>query len=171
MLGLIKNLLGLLNQLSPNTLLFQLTRPVVGISYIDLPTELKPPKKRLINIKNNDQKCFSWCHVRCINPLKEHRERITKGDREISFNLNYDRIEFPVEEKDFQKIEIQNNICINAFFYENKMVFPVYVCDKKFEDSMDLSLLINDDKSHYLHIKDFNIFMFHKTKNKNKKWF
>ena len=32
-------------------------------------------------------------------------------------------------------------------------------------------LLINDDKSHYLYIKDFNTFMFHKTKNENKKWF
>ena len=32
-------------------------------------------------------------------------------------------------------------------------------------------LLINDDKSHYVHIKDFNTFMFHKTKNENKKWF
>ena len=36
---------------------------------------------------------------------------------------------------------------------------------------MDLLLLINDDKSHYVYIKDFNTFMFHKTKTKNKKWF
>ena len=36
---------------------------------------------------------------------------------------------------------------------------------------MDILLLINDDKSHYVYIKDFNTFMFHKTKNKNKKWF
>ena len=36
---------------------------------------------------------------------------------------------------------------------------------------MDLLLLINDDKSHYVYIKDFNTFTFHKTKNKNKKWF
>ena len=36
---------------------------------------------------------------------------------------------------------------------------------------MDLLLLIDDDKSHYVYIKDFSRFMFHKTKNKNKKWF
>ena len=57
------------------------------------------------------------------------------------------------------------------FCYENEMVFPIYVSDEKFEDSMDLLLLINDDKSHYVYIKDFNTLMFHKTKNKNKKWF
>ena len=32
-------------------------------------------------------------------------------------------------------------------------------------------LVIRDDKSHYVYIKDFDRFMFHKTKNKNKKWF
>ena len=36
---------------------------------------------------------------------------------------------------------------------------------------MDPLLLTEDDKSHYGYIKDFNSFMFHKTKNKNKKWF
>ena len=57
------------------------------------------------------------------------------------------------------------------FGYENKLVFPIHVSDKKFEDSIDLLLLIENDKSHYVYIKDFNRFMFHKTKNKNKKWF
>ena len=33
--------------------------PLVGSSYLDLPIELRRPRKRLINIKNNDQKCFS----------------------------------------------------------------------------------------------------------------
>ena len=36
---------------------------------------------------------------------------------------------------------------------------------------MDLLLLIDDDESHYVYIKDFDRFIFHKTKNKNKKWF
>ena len=51
------------------------------------------------------------------------------------------------------------------FGYENGLVFPIYVSDQKFEDSMDLLLLIDDDKSHYVYIKDFNKFMFCKTKN------
>ena len=42
---------------------------------------------------------------------------------------------------------------------------------KKFEDSIDLSLLIDDDKPHYVYIKYFNRFMFHRTKSKNKKYF
>ena len=51
-------------------------RPLSRSSYMDLPVELKSPRKGLINIKNKDQKCFLWCHVRHINPSKEHPERI-----------------------------------------------------------------------------------------------
>ena len=57
------------------------------------------------------------------------------------------------------------------FGYENGLVFRIYIYEQKFEDYMDLLLLIDDDKSHYVYIKDFNTFMFHKTKNKNKKCF
>ena len=73
--------------------------------------------------------------------------------------------------KDFSKIEVQNNICINVFRYEDELIFPIFISEQKFEDSMDLLLLFEDDKSHYVYIKDFNTFMFHKTKNKNKRWF
>ena len=76
-----------------------------------------------------------------------------------------------MQEKDFNKIEVKNSICINVFRYENGLVFPIYVLYQKFEDSMDLLFLIDDDKSHYVYIKDFDRFMFHRSKNKNKKWF
>ena len=102
-------------------------------------------------------------------PLKEHPERITRIDREIACSLNYNEIKFPVEEKGFKKIEVQNNICINVFGYENELMFPVYVSDQTFKSSIGLLLLINHDKSPYVYIKDFNTFMFHKTKYKNKK--
>ena len=71
--------------------------------------------------------------------------------------------------KDINKIEVKNNICINVFAYENRLVFPIYISDQKFEDSMDLLLLINDYKLHYVYTKDFDTFMFHKTKQKQKK--
>ena len=69
------------------------------------------------------------------------------------------------------KIETKNNIYIYVLCYENGLTFPIYVSDKKFENFMGLLLVIDDDKSHYVFIKDFYRFMFHKTKNKNKKYF
>ena len=72
---------------------------------MNLPVELKSPKKGLINIKNKDQKSFLWCHVRHINPSKEHPERIKKTDKKIAEKLDYDRIEFPVQEKDLKNLK------------------------------------------------------------------
>ena len=42
-----------------------------------------------------------------------------------------------MQEKDFNKSEVKHNICINGFGYEKGLVFPIYVSDQKFEDSMD----------------------------------
>ena len=38
-------------------------------------------KEDLINIKNNDNKCFLWCHMRYLNPLKIPTEKITKAGK------------------------------------------------------------------------------------------
>ena len=71
-------------------------RPLSGSSYVTLPIELRSSKIGLINIKNNDQKCCLWCHVRHINPVKIDPERTTREDKKLLNNLNYDGIEFPV---------------------------------------------------------------------------
>ena len=49
--------------------------------------------------------CFLWCHVRHINPIKIHPERITWEDKKLINNLNYEEVKFPVREKDFSKLE------------------------------------------------------------------
>ena len=43
--------------------------PLRGNSYLTLPEELRHPKNGLMNIKNEDDKCFLWCHNRHLNPL------------------------------------------------------------------------------------------------------
>ena len=84
-------------------------------------------KKGLINIKNNIQKFFLWCHVRHINSVKIHPQRITQKDKKLVNDLDYDRIEFPIRQKHFNKIETKSNICINVFGYENKLTFLIYI--------------------------------------------
>ena len=58
-----------------------------------------------------------------------------------------------------------------CFVTKIRLTFPIYISNQKFENSMDLLLVTNGNKSLYVDIKDFNRFMFHKTKNKNKKYF
>ena len=69
-----------------------------------MPIESRSPRKGLINIKNEDQECFLWCHVRHINPSKEQPGRIKKIDKKNAEKHDYDAIKFPVQEKDFEEI-------------------------------------------------------------------
>ena len=114
-------------------------RPLSGSSYMDLPVELRSPRKGLINIKNKDQKCFYGVMLGILILQKNIQKELKKWQK-IAEKLDYDRTEFPVQEKDFSKIEMKNNMCINVFGYENRLVFPTYVSDQKFEDSMYLLL-------------------------------
>ena len=50
-------------------------------AYIELSHKLKSSKKGLIITKNNGKKCFLWCHIRHLNPLKAHLEIITKAHK------------------------------------------------------------------------------------------
>ena len=142
-----------------------------GSSYIELPTELRNPKKRLINIKNKDDKCFRWCHIRHLNPQIEHPERIKKGDKQMINELKYDGITFPVMQKQYNKIETQNSIRINVFGYENGQPFPINISKETFKDQMNLLLITKDEKKHYVLIKDFNSFMYNQSKHKERKHF
>ena len=86
-------------------------------------------------------------------------------------DLDYEAINFPVSKKDFSKIEQKNNTCIKVFCYKNEMSYPVYVSYQKFKNWMDLLLIADENKSHFVYIKDFNRFMCNKTKHKNKRTF
>ena len=131
-------------------------KPLTGSTYCKLPKELCHPMKGLIIIQNNNNKCFLWCHVRYVNCNGEKLFRISKEDKKISKNLNYDGIKFPISRKDYFKISVMNKININVFSYEDKIVYPIYLSDQSFNDVLDLLLI----KNHYVLIKDFNRLMF-----------
>ena len=58
-------------------------RPLNRSTYIKLSNELQHPMKGLINIQNNDNKCFMWRHVRHLNldgkKLQRKMEKIVKN--------------------------------------------------------------------------------------------
>ena len=120
----------------------------------------------LINIKNKDHKCFLWCHIRLINLTDTHPERINKQDKKIVTKLNYSGIEFPLDVNDYELIEDRFNMNVNVFGYENK-VYPLYVSKKPHTQVLNSLLITEEEKSHYVFIKDFNRLMYSKIETKN----
>ena len=142
-----------------------------GSSFIELPKELSSSMTGLINLRNKDDKCFLWCHARHLNPVSDHASRIKRVDKKIADTLDYDDIKFPVKVKNVGVIEDKNEICINVFSYEEKIVCPVYVSRKEYDDCMNLLMIHEGDRSHYVYVKDFNRLMLKANKHQGKKWF
>ena len=143
--------------------------PLKGSSYIKLPQELK--NRGLINLQNEDNECFRWCHIRYLNPQEKDPQRIKRTDKTFICQLDYSSIEFPVTVKQINKIEKQNNICINLFGFEEKQIFPIYISKEKYQDHMELLLITEGENKHYILIKDFNRLMFRQTKHEQRKHF
>lgn len=141
--------------------------PVLGSSYINLPTELKNSNKGLINMKNNDDQRFRWCHIRYLNPQDKDPQRIKRVDKTFIEKLDYSGFEFPVKINQINKIENQNNINVNVFGYEEKQLSPVYISKDKNENILNLLLITEDEKNHYVLVKDFNKLMYNQTKHKD----
>ena len=51
---------------------------------------------------------------------------------------------------------------VNIFGYQNK-VYSLYISKKSYNQTLNLLLITEKDKSHYVFIKDFDRLMFSKT--------
>ena len=88
----------MLHELSPNTVTFRL---------IDLPVELRSPRKGLINIKTNIKNVFYSVMLDILILQMNIQKEFKKLTKKLLKNFNYDGIEFPVQEKDFNEIEVK----------------------------------------------------------------
>ena len=57
---------------------------------------------------------------------------------------------------------------VNVFCYGNK-VYPLYISKKSYDQTLNLLLITEQGKSHYVFIKDFNRLMFSRTNHIDKK--
>ena len=132
-------------------------KPMKGSSYIPLPEFIKK-KNPIINIKNEDDKCFLWSILRYLHPKEIHGERLT-GLIKYENDLNFKEISFPIKVKDITKFE-NNNIDlpgINVFSVnDNNKIYPLRINQKDCQKSIDLFLYSEDEKQHYSLIKNFS---------------
>ena len=68
--------------------------------------------------------------------------------------------------RDYKIVEERFNSNVNVFGYQNK-VFLLYVSKKSNEQELNVLLISNEEKSHYVFIKDFNRLMYSEVKKKS----
>ena len=117
-------------------------QPIYGSSYMPLDPYLAN-KKALINMQNEDDKCFMWSVLRALYPKNNHPERIDKDLKSKQDSINMKGIRYPVDLKAIDRFETQNpNISISVVGYNKEdLVHPIRV-SKYIGCDHDITLLL-----------------------------
>ena len=126
-------------------------KPLSGSSFLDLPSYLKN-KNAIVNIKNNDQKCFLWSILAALYPSERNPDCVSHYEK-YEDSLNMTGISYPVRQTDIPKFEEQNDISINLFGFE-KELFPIHITRSRYEKHINLLIFSSDNVSHFCWIKD-----------------
>ena len=102
--------------------------PLYGSSYIPLDPYLAN-KKALINMQNEDDKCFMWSVLRALYPKDTNPQRIDNDLKSKQGSINMKGIHYPVNLKAIDRFETQNpNISISVVGYNKiDLVHPIRV--------------------------------------------
>ena len=139
--------------------------PIYGSSYIPLDPYLAN-KKAIINMKNEDDKCFMWCVLRALYPKNDHPERIDKDLKSKQDIINMKGICYPVNFRAIDRFEDLNpNISISVLGYNKEEgVFPLKISKYTGCDNDIVLLLLKEavkgengeikEKTHYTLVKN-----------------
>ena len=147
-----------------------LEKSVFGKSYIDLPTIIKT-KQACVNPKNDDDKCFKWCLLiaKHYNDVKNNDRNNTKYYKKYWENIkepaNYT---YPVNLHDVPLFEELNDMKINVYEMKENDIYPVYTSMLKNINVVNLLLIHDETKSHYIWIKDLSRLLSSKTSHYKK---
>jgi hypothetical protein len=121
-------------------------QPLKGSSYVALPEKLKL-KNAIINVQNDDNKCFKWAILSALHPPSCKPYRVSKY-KNIDHNLKFPQ--FPTPISDIHKFERDNNISVNLYGENYLLQKSTHIS----ETHVDLLLY----KGHYSWIKSFSRF-------------
>lgn len=118
-----------------------------GSSFLELPSAIKN-QKAIINIQNNDKKCFMWAILSALHPVKQNAERLLNYER-FKNELNFEGINFPVKLNDICIFEELNpEISVNVYMIQNE--YSTFT--KQNEDIIVPVRLTKNVKENHIHL-------------------
>ena len=133
-----------------------------GGNEIDKIPEIFFKKRNLLIIKNDDNKCFSYCYIRKFkNVVVNNLSRIFKKDSIIveeiinECNMSFENVSLD----ELDKIENLLKVNIHIFGCNKKFNSKKIIRKSKSDFDKDLDLLLIDNIKHYILIKNINKFI------------
>ena len=150
--------------------------PMRGRSYIETPKSIAK-KHAVINIQNDDERCFEYCIV-----ASQHFDKIDKNNstrpqqytrwmEDEDKRFNFDGCSMPMKLDDITKFEKNNNLAINVFhiYDDGHLITPLRITDKEvsLNEYVNLLLIEGEGHHHYCWIRDFDKLLAHGKDTKN----
>ena len=105
-------------------------RPIRGSSYFPLLDALQRSKS-IVNIKNQDQKCFLWSVLAALHPVsRKNNPNNVSHYTSLEKEMNIKGLSYSVHTGQIDKFEMQNDVSVNVIGYEDGDFFPIYVSNK-----------------------------------------
>ncbi|KYN21790.1 hypothetical protein ALC57_05831, partial [Trachymyrmex cornetzi] len=143
--------------------------PLRAGCHIKLPREIML-KRAVINVQSTDNACFAWSVVAALHLAQKHVERESSYPH-YSTVLNLAGIEFPMTLSQIRKFEALNDISINVYAIEKRIV-PIRCTNRKRSKHVNLLYVEDDSVGHFTLIKDLSLLVSSQlSRKKNRKYF
>jgi hypothetical protein len=108
----------------------------------------------LYQYQNEDDKCLMYCVFYHINQksIKKDPQRVSKY-KPYENQFDFSSIKFPASLHEVNKMEKLVDYGINVFYYDNKSVYPVLNTDRRDDKIMNLLMIKDGVKEHYVYVK------------------
>ena len=151
------------------TLIITKFKPLGGSSFVPTPPHIAK-KHAVVNVQNDDERCFEYAILSAIHPAEYH------GDRASNYvkyrgTLNFEGISFPVEVKQITKFEQLNpDVSVNVILIDddhNGFCVEYLCAERNRPHHVNLLLLSDTDTGarHYVWIKNFSRLLGDRTKH------
>ncbi|CAG8588066.1 7999_t:CDS:2 [Acaulospora morrowiae] len=101
-------------------------------SHLPLPKGIPKRNNGIINIQNEDDRCFEYCNLAELYPAQYHRERVSWYTPYLG-KLDFNGIQFPVraDNDTMEKFEKQNpDISVSIYGWSEKELIPIRIAPK-----------------------------------------
>lgn len=144
-------------------------KPMKGKSYLPLPQWILNKKKAgIINIQNDDDKCFLYSSKAYFDMPKKNPQRVSYYKNNEIYKFDFGKLQFPIEcsQKTIKYLEkINPKIAWNIFSFDDEKqdFYTVIETDKNAEHTINLLFWNIENVGHYALIKNLNALTYSKN--------
>ena len=139
-------------------------QPLRGSSHVELPAYIRN-KHAVINVQNNDNKCFVWSVLSSLYQATRSAHRRMNYVQHLD-DINWKCFEMPMKLQDIPKFEELNQLSISVYDYEDGNFAPLRISSFKHERHIPLLLY----KGHYCWIKNLDRLLHDQNKHNGKRY-